>query len=389
MPIPPYPDPLVSSWRLVSLNGALWLRRSSSKCVAQMSSDTDRKAKASKSNKHQGSVFLSSELVETPKRQKFWHSVALPFFEIAPLDNKQEEASLRGSLSVSRVREMVVGQVSFNAQKVTYSKHRPVGSVADSILLQVLTSGSLVGEYEGVTVFAGTGDIIVRDLTRLGESQVTEGSALMAIIPLRLLPTNLVNQLHGAVLHANEPETQLLTDFLMNLVNQANVLSPTAVAPIEDAFIGLLSACSLSEGYQNIGKNQYLSATLQEQILRYIDQNITNQKLCIETLQKKFCVSRTHLYRILKPYGGIAKLIRNRRVEAIHRALLDPRLVGHSIEKLAFDFGFSSDKQFRRAFSDRYGVTPGYIRSQYRENRFPTGIDDTFSYFTMLSEQEL
>ncbi len=320
-------------------------------------------------------------------KNEFWRSVALPFFEPSPVEEK-EGASLEGSLSVSRVGEIMVGQVRFNNQKISSARCRQMTYPTDYILLHALTSGSLVGEYAGNTVSVKTGDIILRDLMRPGESQVTEGSALIAIIPRRLLlASNLVDQLHGTVLHVEAIETRLLTDFLNSLVKRANMISPAAVISTQNAFIDLLLACLYSVDLPETGTKQHLSATLQDQILKFIDQNVTDQNLSVEMLQKKFGISRARLYRIFKPYGGIAKLIRDRRIKAMYQALLDPRLAGHSIEKLAFEFGFSSDKQFRRAFHAQFGVTPGYIRSQYKENRFPRHIDDMFTYFTKIAEQ--
>ncbi|KRR07632.1 hypothetical protein CQ12_27785 [Bradyrhizobium jicamae] len=81
-----------------------------------------------------------------------------------------------------------------------------------------------------------------------------------------------------------------------------------------------------------------------------------------ETLCKRFGVSRTQLYRLLEPDGGLYRYIRERRLDRAFRRLMSPAGNGARLIDLAFESCFSSDNTFIRAFRHRFGITPGEVR---------------------------
>jgi len=71
-----------------------------------------------------------------------------------------------------------------------------------------------------------------------------------------------------------------------------------------------------------------------------------------------FGLSRSALYRLFAPLGGVSDYIRRRRLERARLALNGASLERGGIGKLARRFGFSSDDAFSRAFKARFGVAP-------------------------------
>lgn len=58
------------------------------------------------------------------------------------------------------------------------------------------------------------------------------------------------------------------------------------------------------------------------------------------------------------------RVIRERRLDAAYRALIDPSFAARSITQIAFAFAFSSGNQFQRAFSRRFDQSPSEARRE-------------------------
>ncbi len=99
-------------------------------------------------------------------------------------------------------------------------------------------------------------------------------------------------------------------------------------------------------------------------IAEYIKKNIS-EDLGIDTLCRKFSLSRTKLYSYTEPYmpDGIAKYIKRVRMKKAEEILMDTEV---SPEKIARMCGYADSNYFCRDFKKTFGVTP----RQYRLTRF-------------------
>ncbi|MDO8978200.1 MAG: helix-turn-helix transcriptional regulator, partial [Afipia sp.] len=79
-------------------------------------------------------------------------------------------------------------------------------------------------------------------------------------------------------------------------------------------------------------------------------------------LMSRFRVSRAQHYRMFAADGGVATLVRERRLEAAYREIMRPDSASRSITEIAHDLGFSSSGQFLRAFRARFAMTPSEAR---------------------------
>jgi AraC-like DNA-binding protein len=94
---------------------------------------------------------------------------------------------------------------------------------------------------------------------------------------------------------------------------------------------------------------------MQERMLTYIDAHLNDSELNATMLQRKFRISRTHLYRLFAELGGVQHCIRERRLEAAFRSLCEQP--DRNISEIIFRLGFSNERQFQRSFRSRYGMT--------------------------------
>ncbi|PIK73878.1 hypothetical protein CS379_05820 [Methylobacterium frigidaeris] len=85
-------------------------------------------------------------------------------------------------------------------------------------------------------------------------------------------------------------------------------------------------------------------------------------------------MSRSVLYRAFEPSGGVARLVRSRRLARLRALLAQPDEAGR-IADLSQACGFSSESDCSRAFKAAYGLSP----SDYRRLRWTVDKPGTAS----------
>lgn len=113
--------------------------------------------------------------------------------------------------------------------------------------------------------------------------------------------------------------------------------------------------------------------------LAYIDRHLADPELGPDLLVRRFRVSRAHLYRVFSDLGGIAQVIKARRLDAAYAFLVDPRRPARPVSQIAADFGFRTTARFRHAFIARFGVAPEDASGGSRNAASPVDSDNILS----------
>jgi AraC-like DNA-binding protein len=95
-----------------------------------------------------------------------------------------------------------------------------------------------------------------------------------------------------------------------------------------------------------------------DKALAFIDSNLARSDLAPALLEKNLPLSRSSLYRLFEPLGGVRNAILQRRLERAMRVLLTGTTARPPLRAIARDHGFSSEQQYSRAFRERFGITP-------------------------------
>lgn len=104
-----------------------------------------------------------------------------------------------------------------------------------------------------------------------------------------------------------------------------------------------------------------IDATLLARARRMIDGRLTDRDLTSEMLCSELGVSRSRLYRIFEPLGGIASYIRKRRLLRTRDALSDIEDT-RSISRIAEQWGFVDASAYSRTFRHEFGISPKEAR---------------------------
>jgi len=307
-------------------------------------------------------VFISTAMVETRERNDFWREATRPIFDTTlPEDST---SFLEGTIRSRSVGSLLIGSSSFNRQRYNRDRRIIVQGGLDHYLVQVFVSGAMKGDFNGIDVNADVGDICILDLAQTLRSQAEAGSRLSIAIPRHEIEKTIgPRNLHGTILKSEWPMTRLITACLRELLSLEGPLPGMQAHAVQDALTTLLTAALKGEPLEQTADHSPLGLALRQRILTFIDQNIGSPNLSPESIQHRFNVSRSHLYRAFATDGGVAKVLRDKRLDI---AFLELSETGNarSIAETAYSLGFSSGNQLLRSFRARFGMTPSEAREK-------------------------
>lgn len=229
----------------------------------------------------------------------------------------------------------------------------------DSYIVQFNIAGSHTGDFDGVTFSAGPGEVGICDLSRPMLLHSTAVKVLSTFLPRAQVDAVVPGiALHGMVLDGNR--AGLLIEHLTSVTRWFPQLIPETLPGITRATIELLGACLAMEA----GRADF---ALRESpvLLRarsYVEHNLLEPSLNPAKISEALGVSRSTLYRLFEPLGGVTAYVWDRRLHLARAALLDPKRA-RRISEIAFQCGFSSEAHFSRSFRKAFNIRPSDLRS--------------------------
>ena len=98
-----------------------------------------------------------------------------------------------------------------------------------------------------------------------------------------------------------------------------------------------------------------------ERVRQAIQQNLRSPTLTPKRVSRLVGMSRSQLYRLFEPTGGVARYIQRARLREAYRVLSDAEN-RCDIREVAEDLGFFDPSSFSRAFRQEYGCSPRDVR---------------------------
>jgi AraC-like DNA-binding protein len=147
-----------------------------------------------------------------------------------------------------------------------------------------------------------------------------------------------------------------------SLYQQAEALTPEEGTSAIEAYLKILSAC-LGPSRTTIGSSDPDREPV-AQIMRYINQHLTEPMLCPADIARAMGISVRHLHRLFSRRGStVTDWIRVQRLAHCWKDLSDPLSRQRSITEIAFFWGFNDSAHFSHSFKKQFGVCPRSFRS--------------------------
>jgi AraC-like DNA-binding protein len=171
---------------------------------------------------------------------------------------------------------------------------------------------------------------------------------------------------HGFV-RPEDALSKLLRGMLEEIVAVGPTLSVVDARGIAAAALQLVVAClePLSRQPVDGGRNTVSLVSIRA----FIEQHLLDPTLEPKTLIEAFGTTRSTLYRLFEPLGGVSAYIAQRRLYHAFRLLSDTRTPRGRISKLATELGYSHPSGFTRAFKDTFGLSPKDVQALAEQSR--------------------
>lgn len=171
---------------------------------------------------------------------------------------------------------------------------------------------------------------------------------------------------HGQDVRVDErSETQMtafLGEFLASLSRHLPAMTPAQADALAEPTRLLVQACtgSIAPARDCEGAISMLMLERARQIVR---QNLACKEFGPTQLCRLLAVSRSKLYRLFAPSGGVAAFIQRERLQHAMALLSDPGEL-RSVNMIAAEVGFSDHSTFSRAFRRTFGTSPSQARDR-------------------------
>ncbi len=287
-----------------------------------------------------------------------------PFWTFAI--RKEDLAEFRGRSHVQHLGNAILCRAGASGLRFTRERALVARMGVDHILAHVRLSGRSRIEAGGGERECSPGDICLLDLSRPLSACSTDYEALTVVLPRGLFGAHqgVLDSLHGRVIQGASPFGRMLNDHLRALAAHAPGFSePEAAAAAQATALLLGTAASRLPDAGPAGRDPD-SAPLRLALRRFIEAELAAPDLNAETLGRRFGLSRSALYRLFVPLGGVSGYIRQRRLARAYRDLAAGGGRGARISEVAYRWGFESPAHFAQAFRAAYGHAPRDLRTR-------------------------
>jgi AraC-like DNA-binding protein len=299
-----------------------------------------------------------------PQQAAAWRDAVAPFWTFAI--RKEDVAEFRGQSEVRHLGNAILCRASASGLRFARERTLVARMGVDHILAHLRLSGrSRIGTGDGERDCA-PGDICLFDLSRPLTASTTDYQALTVVLPRALFGADQsrLDALHGAVIPGETSFGRMLADHLRALSTHADGFSEREAEAATRATAALLGAATGARPDATRGGESPDRAPLLLALRRVIEAELASPELNADALGRRFGVSRSALYRLFAPLGGVSGYVRQRRLARAYRELATGDGRHARVSEVAYRWGFESAAHFAQAFRAEFGCAPRDVRGQ-------------------------
>lgn len=295
--------------------------------------------------------------VETKHDRDIWLDSWAPIFEVTPINPNSPH--IRDQATLRRVGEFVLTSVNHRAQIFRRSE-RQVDRSGDHICVTYSDDASTLYEFESGATFLPPRTLHIMDYAHPSQGIHYEGAVYGILFPRCLIGVKPNKTRPILSVAPNSPLGRVVYPLFHNIRKEA-FDGATDDIELQVRRLAQLLGILLGADLPTESQIQLLRRAQLDAIRLYIDKKLNDFEFKPNRIYQKFGVSRSTLYRMFRPYGGVRKYIQTRRTQ---RAVLDLTMQSYSrgsISQVSDRWGFSSESNFSRAVRQAFGVSPGSL----------------------------
>jgi AraC-like DNA-binding protein len=269
--------------------------------------------------------------------------------------------------------DIIVSRAQSTASRLVRTAETIAARGTDQILVVCYTSGYFDLTSAGQTRRVAAGEIAFIDLSQPVTIEAPAVDNVGLAVSRRQLESRvaLLNRAHGFV-RPDDALARLLRSTIETIAATAPSLTVGDARGVAEALLHLVAAClePLSRAFAETGSNTASLLTLKT----YVEEHLLEPGLGPQSLLDRFSITRSTLYRLFEPLGGVTGFIAQRKLQLAFRRLSDARYPREPVSRLAGELGFSHPSAFARAFKEAFGLSPSQVqglKAQSREQDIP------------------
>lgn len=283
-----------------------------------------------------------------------WRELASPIYEVYPRE-PVERAGV--DIEIEETDGLFMAKVATPAQMLIHDPTIRKDVCHDYLLFERFYEGGGQAEVGDIGFDVSPSRLHVIDMSQRYVSMKARSLSRGICIPHALLGYQRGEEPAFTSVEMNSPKGRLLAAAHAELLNTHTDRTAQDAALIAQTFVGLVRQLVLGpRPGEAPSENRDLPLTLLVQ--DYIATNLHDPSLGVDTLAAVFDVSRATLYRHFEKEGGVARTIRNLRLDRCFFELAGAKPSRGQVSAVARRWQFTDPKHFNRLFRDRFGLSP-------------------------------
>lgn len=283
-----------------------------------------------------------------------WHALASPVYEVHP---REEEARAGIELEISNLDELFLSKVAAPSQLLVHDPTIHKAVCHDYLLFERFYEGGGRAEVADVRYDVAPSRLHLIDMSQRYVSVKERSFSRGICIPHAALGYARGEEPVLSSVVLDTPKGRLLATAHAELVAIHADRTAEDVALIAQTFVGLVRQLMLGSkpgDAPSDDRDLPLTLLLQD----YVATNLHRPDLDVDTLTSVFGVSRATLYRHFEKEGGVARYIRDCRLDRCFAELSRAKMERGQVAATARRWHFTDATHFNRLFRARFGASP-------------------------------
>lgn len=283
-----------------------------------------------------------------------WRNLSTPVYEVYP-NEPVESAGVE--LDIGFFDELLFSKIAAPAQMLVHDPATRNEMCHDYLLFERFYKGGGHAEVADIGFDVAPSRLHLIDMSQRYVSKKRRSLSRGICIPHAALGYIPGEEPAIATVDLASPKGRLLAAAHAELVTAQSDTTAEDTALIARAFVGLVRQLMLGSKPREApvdDRDLPLALLLQD----YIATNLHRPDLDVDSMASSFGVSRATLYRHFEKDGGVARHIRNRRLDRCFFELAGAKAQRGQVASVARRWHFSDATNFNRLFRDRFGISP-------------------------------
>jgi AraC-like DNA-binding protein len=308
------------------------------------------------------SWFATRELAPA-ERFAAWHE-SMTIFLDPSLSSHDDVLKFDGEIEGYLLDDILFTRAQASRQKFDRAESKIARDGLQHYMIELFLGGHTEMKVGRHIVRNQPGQIVGFDLGDVMDSFNSDFDVLCIHIPRTRLAPLLArpDSVHGVMPSLEGGAGYLLSGYLQTLYQVVPTLGPVEAATAARALLELIAAAFNKEVAGPRGETSIAQQSLLLRAQLFIRENLGTDNLSSDRIAASIGVSRSVLYQLFEPVGGVASYVRELRLHKCFAEIVSPRNVGTQISEIAYRWGFSDPAVFTRAFRRRYGRSPSEAR---------------------------